>query len=157
VIKAVADIYQSMNRVINESEVERVVIMKAENGGGKPKVGGHLYISAIMEVGNNSKVSRLTDYNRLKADAGYVELLADLLSKFKVSLVTDELADSLIKKIYLGEKVKYADAYFIHATDEAVYYCLFITNKDAVFNNPETALLLEVTVNYIANIFKTHL
>ena len=156
VIKTVASIYQSMQKVLMSSNVERILILKVENGGGKPKVGAHIYASAIMEVQKDPRITVLDNYQRLRADAGYVELLADLLTKEHVIINVSELPDCLLKTIYKAENIKYSEVYYLHATDEAIYYCSFATSQDEQFNDAKTQLAIEVAVNHITEILKAN-
>lgn len=157
VIKAIADIYQHMNKAISHEGIDRVVILKAENGGGKPKVGGVIYISAIMEVHKNSPSQILQDYQRLRADSNYVELLSDLLSKYKVDLNVDEIKTSLLKTICEAEGIKYSEFHYLYATDEALYFCNFSSFSELNPLNSEVRLAIEVATSQISEIFKNNL
>lgn len=157
VIKTIASVYQSMQKALVDTDIERVVILKAENGGGKPKVGAHIYISAIMEV-HSINNSILDNYQRLRADSSYVEILSDLISKGKVVIDPTSVDESLLKTIYQAEKITYSEIYYLHATEEAIFYCSFATTKpNANFQIPSTALAINIVISQISEIFKNNL
>lgn len=147
-----------MTKVVRNTEVDRVVIMKAENGGGKPKVGAHIYVSAVMEVHKDPTISIVDNYQRLRTDSSYIDLLATLISKGCVKYSVSELNNSLLKTIYSAENICYSEIYYLYATDEAIFYCSFATSKpDTKFEASSTALAIEIAVNQITDIFKNNL
>lgn len=157
VIKAVANIYEMMHRVTSETAVQRMVIFKAENGGGKPKVGAHIYVSAIMESIRTPVLPIVNEYQRLRADASYIELLSEVVTKGHAAYKSSEMPQSLLKTIYLAEKIKYSEVYFLHVTEDAIYYCSVATTEQDDFTEPATALAIQIAIDRISEIFRKNL
>lgn len=158
VIKVVSTIYQIMQKVVNETPVERFIILKAENGGGRPKVGAHLYATAVMESHSNPEHTIIDKYSKLRVDSHYIEMLSDIIAKEKVLVTTSNLPTSLLKTIYLAEAVKYSEIRLLHTTDDAIYYCSVATTmENEYFQDPSTVLNVELSCNKISEILKKNI
>ena len=153
-INAIAKIYQAMSSVIAETSVERFIVFKVENGGGIPRVGANIYISALMELHEDPNHSIFDNYQRIRADASYITMLAHILSNGNKKFVVSEMEDSLLKSIYLTEKIKYSEVYHLHTTDAAIYYCSLATTQDSRYEKPHEQLRIRLAVGEISELLK---
>lgn len=100
VVNYISEIYDVMRKCVEQTSTQRFLIFKVENGGGRPKVGAHLYVSAIMEETKAPIKSALNSYQRLLVDSHYISILSSIILDGKVSIKVDELQDSLLRRIY---------------------------------------------------------
>lgn len=157
-INVIAKIYKIMQNVVSETECDRFIIFKVENGGGAPKVGAHIYTSALMESYKDHAVSVADNFQRLKVDSTYTVLLSNMLAAGKIHFNVEEMPESLLKTLYRAEDVKYSEIHHLHTTTEAIYYCSLATSKeDESFTTPSTALKIELAINEIVELFKKHI
>lgn len=147
-----------MHTIVNETECERFIIFKVENGGGAPKVGAHIYISALMESYKSPIETFLDNYQKLRADASYILLLSNILASGKIDFSVENMEESLLRKIYRAENIKYSIIYHLHTTPEAIYYCSLATTKENErFSSPRTEVKIQLAINEIIELFKKNI
>tara|TARA_R110000868_G_scaffold176916_5_gene414994 strand:+ start:7431 stop:8057 length:627 start_codon:yes stop_codon:yes gene_type:complete len=153
-VENLIEIQQIMERVLDKSPVKRFLIFKTENGGGKPRLGSHLYASAIYEAYRTPMVAVIDDYQRLLVDDIYVKMLSDIGPSSPNKLIRNDMKDGLLKRIYLKENVTYAEVHYLAETNNAFYYLSIATDEETErFNSPLNRVEIEIAVNKIANIF----
>lgn len=150
VVTYISEIYEVMSKCVNETHTQRFLIFKVENGGGRPKVGAHLYVSAIMEETKPPIKPSLTSYQRLLVDSHYINMLATLVMERKVHIKVDELPDSLLKRIYTDIGVQYGEIYFLHEDSNSLYFCSATTTKKL----NDLGVEVELAVSKISNLLK---
>lgn len=155
-INTIANIYMIMNELLEKTKADSFIIFKAENGGGIPRLGAHLYISALMES-QKSLVQHhaISDYQRLQVDAEYIDLLSEILSKGHRTYLTDKMKPSLLRSIYLKNKFKASQIYLIHTSKDAVYYCSVATTQDHSVFDEVFDFEMGLSLSKIQAIFKT--
>lgn len=147
-----------MHTIVNETECERFIIFKVENGGGAPKVGAHIYISALMESYKSPIETVLDNYQRLRADASYILLLSNLLASGKIDFTAESMEESLLRKIYRAENINYSVIYHLHTAPDAIYYCSLATTKEnEKFNSPKTEIKIQLAINEIIELLKKNI
>lgn len=150
-----SDEVQSMiDRVVYKSDVERFLILKTENGGGKPRIGANLYSSVLFESVKPPIASVKEDYQRLLVDPMYVKMLSDINIHIPNILITEKMKSGILKRLYLLEGVKYSEVHYIGETESAFYYCSVATTKsDESFNEVNNRVEIEIAVNRIRRLF----
>lgn len=150
----IADAYDLMNRLIDSSSVKRVLILKAENGGGIPRIGSDLHASVVMEETRPPFKPVKDKYQRIGLDHEYLKMLVNVYSNKCVKIKVDELPNSLLKNIYLSEGVKYAEIHHLFDTKSTFYYCSLATNEDNDLSSSKDNLEIILTIDKIKEIFK---
>lgn len=153
-ITKVVKIYDLMNHVLTESDVERFVIFKAHNGGGIIKIGSDLYASCVYEDYRSPFKSIKDVYQNVSLDKEYVKTLLEIINNKSTTIITSEQPDSLLKTIYEASGVKKAKLFFLHQDKKYAYYCSVATsNENADFESAKARLTIDLTVDKIKQIF----
>jgi hypothetical protein len=149
------EIQQTIDRVVKNSSVDRFLILKTENGGGKPRLGSHLYASVIYESVTLPMTPVKDDYQRLLVDDIYIRMLADIAPGKANKLLVSDMKAGILKDIYLVEHVEYSEVHYLWETDSAFYYLSAATSdKDNVFDTPLDRVEIEIAISKIRDIFK---
>lgn len=151
----VISIYQAMNSVLQETSIDRFLILKTTNGGGKPVVGRPIYASVIYEDYNSPFKTVKEKYQHLHVDKEYIQMLIESESKGVCKMVVDEMPEeSLLKKIYKAEGVEYSEVYYIHQNSKEYWYCSVSTGKKLDHLPSKDALTVQLSLSKIRNIFR---
>lgn len=100
VLPKVHQIYSIIEKLRRDLKAKRVAILKAENGGGIPKIDSHLYSSILYETVADTEEKVKATWQKQKVDKAYVELLMDVYQKGEVTLCEEELPTSILKDVY---------------------------------------------------------
>jgi hypothetical protein len=147
-------VQQIIDKVIRESSADRVLILKTENGGGKPRLGSHLYSSVMYESSNLDLVK--PDYQRLSVDEHYVKMLSDIGPSRRNSLITDKMKNGTLKWIYQREGIKYSEIHYIGETQSAFVYLSVATKADDnTFDEPITRVEIEIAISKLVTLFNS--
>lgn len=151
----VPEIQYIIDRVIASSAVDRFLILKTENGGGKPRLGSHLYSSVMYESTSKELKSVKDDYQRLLVDDIYVRMLSDIGLGVPNKLKVVDMKDGILKNIYKVEGVSYSEVHYIGETDNTFFYLsVGTTNENNTFDDPMDRVEIEIAISKVRNIFK---
>lgn len=129
-IKKLINIYDEMHRILNETEVKRLLILKAHNGGGVIKPSGNLYVSVLYEDYTHPFFSVKDQYQSLAVDKDYAKMLVDIINSKKVIMKVEDMADCVLKRLYMKEGVRSAVGYYLGQDKKSVYFCTFSNELD---------------------------
>lgn len=152
-LAGLSNIYSKMQQLLNETDANRFLILKAENGGGRPKIGSTINVSVLYEV-LAGLPSIKDDYQKLPVDNEYISMLADASSHGHASLVVSELPPCILKDIYVAENVKYSEVHYLCETPKAFYYCSIASTLTTNFSGAKSRNSIHLSVNNIRNIMK---
>jgi hypothetical protein len=151
----ISDFQETIDRVLTDTGVQRVLMMKTENGGGKPRLGTHLYASVLYEGYKHPLNSVKNDYQRILVDDIYVKMLSDIGPSTSNKLIVSRMKDGILKKIYQRETIIYSEVHYIGETDDAFFYISFsTTNNDDKFDEPNNRVEIEIAVSKIRRVFE---
>jgi len=151
----ISDFQGTIDRVLTDTGVQRVLMMKTENGGGKPRLGTHLYASVLYEGYKHPLNSVKNDYQRILVDDIYVKMLSDIGPSTSNKLIVSRMKDGILKKIYQRETIIYSEVHYIGETDDAFFYISFsTTNNDDKFDEPNNRVEIEIAVSKIRRVFE---
>lgn len=153
-LENIPEIQPILNRVIDDTCIQRALVMKTENGGGKPRLGAHLYASILYEAFKAPLSSTKNDYQRILVDDMYVKMLSDIGPTTHNNLSVNKMKEGLLKRIYLRDSVKYSEVYYLAETDDSFIYMTFsTTDENEKFENPNDRVEIDIAVSKIRNIF----
>lgn len=148
------EIQYVIDRVLDRTSAHRFLILKTEDGGGKPRLGSHLYSSVIFEAMQSPLQPVKSDYQRLLVDDIYVRMLSDIGPSTPNKLKVGAMKDGLLKSIYLVEGVTYSEIHYIGETNNAFLYLSIATIKpDCTFDDPLDRVEIEIAISKIRTIF----
>jgi len=155
-LEKVKNIYEEMTKIVEETGVERFLVLKAENGGGTVKPGVHLYASVIYEMYRHPIRSNIRNYQRVLIDADYLKALVEAINNGYINIDVSNLSqDSILGQIYSAEGIKYSRLYFLGATKKAVYYCsIATTDPSETFTDPVDRLAITLAIGKIKALLK---
>lgn len=152
-IAKISRVYNIMRDTVENTSFDRVLILKAENGGGIPKLGSPLYTSVVMEMYAPSLKPIQDRYTRLKLDAQHIEVLLNLYLKGSNSIQIDNLPESNLKYIYLSEGLHSSRMFYLHSDKDAMYYLTLATSAKSLSYND--LIRAESAASTIATLFKS--
>ncbi len=152
-LTGISNMYSKMQQLLNETEANRFLILKAENGGGKPKVGCTINVSVLYEVVNGLR-SVKDDYQKLPVDPNYIVMLSEASLHGHSSMVVKEMEPCMLKDIYVDEGVLYSEVHYLCETDLAFYYCSVASTVTTNFSGGRVRNRITLSVNYIRNVMK---
>lgn len=150
-IMHMTEVYNTMQDVITHTNAHRFVIFKAENGGGIPRLGSPLFVSAVMAV-FDPPFHTIEKYQRLRVDADYTKMLSDILLYNHVRYKVSDMPPSLLRTIYEDADVQESNLYLLHTTKDALYYCSIATHKESECCKAEDYLQMQIAVSKIADL-----
>jgi len=96
-IRKVVNIYDSMHKVLETTNIGRFLIFKAHNGGGVITPNGELYVSTLYEDYSEPFSSVKADYQKLPVDIVYAKMLLEIIKSKKVNYRTSDMAEGILK------------------------------------------------------------
>lgn len=151
-------IYDLINDCIAQTPAERIIVFRTHNGGGRPSVSSHFGVSAMY--GTNVRIDTKHLYQNITVDEHYTRMLLKLLKGKNFPIITSQMPDQLLKRIYINEKVKYSLAYPLCLMSTGLFYISFSTHKiaenehDIPLFNDQHAIQYELLINSLNNILK---
>lgn len=153
-MEILARIYSIMDETLDNTQFDRFLILKSENGGGIPRLGNHLYTSVIMERHTvPTKVRALDLYKKIELDRDYILMLTEIYNVGKKRFIVADMPEGLLKRIYNSEGVKFSKVYHLYTAENAMFYCSVAT-KSTDTPSENDVLIADLNVNLISNIFK---
>ena len=122
-----ADIQRICTQLVKGSEVERALMLMLTNGGGVPKIGAKLYVSALVNVTQDVPSHRIPIYKQLEVDMPYIEMLLAASSRGRTSQLTETMERCMLRDISREENVKYSEIWHLMQTDDAYFFVSFST------------------------------
>lgn len=154
-IAKVVKIYDAMHKILESNKVERVLVLKAHNGGGLIRPNTPLYVSAIYEDYIHPFTSVRDTYQKVSIDEHYIRTLMDLCSKKSIKIKTKNLPQSLQKDIYEGEGILYSEMFYLGQDKKNVYFCTCASSREDGWENDKAqSLLINMSINSIKNNIK---
>lgn len=114
---------QVAKQLIQESEVERFLVLMLTNGGGDPHPGANLYATALVNEVDDNNTHRNKDYSKVLVDSDYVQRIIQARAAGKRVMETEYMSDGILKNFYQAERVKYGELYYLFSTESETFYC----------------------------------
>lgn len=144
-ISKVVKIYDAMNKVLEETNIERFLVFKVHNGGGVINPTGDLYVSVLYEDYRLPFSSVKTDYQKLPLDNSYAKMLVDIIKEKKVHYNITNMPEGLLRQIYSKDKVESSIIYFLGQDRKNVYFCSCASSHSNIYDE----LIVDLGVNTI--------
>jgi hypothetical protein len=110
--------------LLQESEVERFLIIMLTNGGGDPHPGAKLYATAVVNELDDMNAHRSRDYDMISVDNDYIERVIRAKAIGKQVMQPQHMPEgTLLRSFYEAEKVKYAELYYLFSTEMETFIC----------------------------------
>lgn len=147
-------IYDTVIKMMNDSNVDRFLIFVAVNG--KTELRKVTCIFQKYKHDENG-MDAVSVYKGLKVDNTYVRYLYDTEKHGEITLQAEKIEPSLVKDIYESEGVKWSNWKFIcrlniDGRNDLIAYCSAATFNEEGFNNKD---LLAIKLNFESSIKPT--
>lgn len=160
----ISNIYFQMDRIIETTNAERVLLFKGSNGGGLPMAGSEFYTKAIHQsTDGDESFDLVSRFNTVLIDGNYANMLRDIVTSGFVRLKVSEMPDCLLKRIYIDEGVKYSEVYYLVSkglVDKKkkfeIFYMSIATHTQDNFDNNSDRLNIQFCVDNIRKTFQKY-
>lgn len=153
-IGKISEIYDVFNRVIDDSNADRVLILKGSNGGGRPTIGSNLYVSVLHEMSVKGIEQIKGQYQNILVDDAYIRLMQKLIETREIEIQTKELPEnSFVRLTYEKENLKHSYLYEIKANANTYFFGSFSTKETGGFS-PSDKLAFRLAIDKIKKIFE---
>lgn len=150
-VNRIINIYDSMHRIIADSSVERITILKAHNSGGWIKPDTPLYISILYEDYTHPLESIKGFYQRMEIDEEYLRMLRDLIKEKVLKMDIPKLKPGILKSKYERDKIKQAEIYYLGQDRRNVYFCSLVSTQNKTFDSYVDRNVIDIGVSIIKN------
>lgn len=151
--EAIGRVHALMNLLMADTKANRVLVLKAENGGGVPAPGRQIQSSVLYEIRDRRMKSNIRRWQKRPLDGPYADILSDVLRDGHARVVTDELETGVLRDIYEAEEIAWAEVYLLLTTGSAVFY-LSLNHLEADEPTPAERELTRSAVNEIGQLIK---
>jgi hypothetical protein len=152
-IKNLSTQYRLMDKLRDDTNIERVLILKSHNGDGVPKPGYQLKVTALYESYEPPFQNKIDAYKNLTVDGDYILMLEQVRQYGYTAFYTHDMKDSLLKRIYEDEGVFWSYVFYIGRDKHNWYFASLSTSKP---DNPFTlnrGLHVELFVNKMRSLY----
>lgn len=152
----IAQIIYHMRDILEQTDAQQVILLKAHNGGEEIKLGSWLYSSVIYEVRKNKEDEVKDRWVSQPLDENYLIMLSNLQSQKKLNLVTKNLKEGPLKDVYKSKGVTFTKVLELYQTRDLKKY-FYIS---CVFKKPYEELKaferdqIRASTIAIANVYK---
>lgn len=155
---AMAEIYDNLKNVLQSTDANRIVVMRAENNGGIIKPGCNVFTSIIYEDFSDNLQGIKSDFQRTTLDSQFNSKLVYVYQNQEKKICVDDLQEGLFKTMFGAEGMRYAEMFYIHHDKKAFYFAVAGTyNACPAFDTPQQRKAITVAINNIRNIFRSHI
>lgn len=152
-----AEIYEAINGILQDTSAKRVLVMKTENGGGRPRTGKHIYASVLYEDFNPPFRSIINKRQRVRVGKSYLEILQHIASaedQRKV-MIAEDMPPSQIKSLYEQEGATFSQSHYLHEDAQAFYYVSIATDEEGMGSlaSDTQQVMIEMYVDRLREIF----
>lgn len=146
----VVSIQEVLNELI-EDGAERVLLLRAHNGGSIPTVGKDLYCStAFYAIDHDAYPHGVAKYSRFVLESDYIEMLRTLMRNEQISLdFNNTFISKQLRSIYTIEKVRHAEIFKLGVVDDSLYYLTISTTQEKPFTEEQKS-----TFSYRAGVLR---
>lgn len=149
-VRKVVAIYDTMAQILDETSVERILILRLHNGGEVLKSTGEMYVSVLYENYDEPFHSIKAVYQRVEVDREYARMILRLMQDKKVNYKVANMPEGFLKNVYLSEGVKSASLHYLGQDRRNIYFTSSVTSQDGDWmTTPQEFVPLEVYINII--------
>jgi len=156
VIPRIHDIYTILNKLKSETNAVRVLILKTENNGGRPKAGCQLKSSVIYEVCDSPLKPVKDTWQYQVLDEEYVHVMSEMMldPNKRKEIIREELdPTSILYNVYVATNVAKSVIYEIQEREKEYIYISIIYDT-LTPHSPEESDSKRIYINQLRQLFK---
>lgn len=127
------DLEWLLGSIISRTQIDRAVISKVHNGGGKIIIGAEKKVSVIVEPENSLAPHTKEAYQSVPIDRQYKKVIIDLIEGPDHAYLfhrEEALPPGLFKVKVNADNIKGVFHFNLHISDEGIYYAFIATTGD---------------------------
>lgn len=149
-VKKVVAIYDAMAKILDETSVQRILILKIHNGGAIIKSSGEIYVSVLYEDYDIPFHAIKATYQKVEVDREYAKMILELIQKKKINYKVEDMPKSYLKDTYISSGVESAILHYIGQDKRTIYFTSCVTSeKGDWMSDPRQYVPLETYLNII--------
>jgi len=152
-LEGIKRVYELLNTFKVQDDIDRALIYKSENGGGKPKLGNLLYSSAIYESYSENPIKPF--WQRQPIDELYIESLSNIDLGKKVDIIVGDMRACQQKLLYQSLGVLRVEMFKIEVSSTKFIY-LEIHYKTIERLSDKSENIKRVTINTLIHLWKQY-
>ena len=121
-IKRITSVYNNLNKILNQTDAHRVLILRAENSGNVPEVGKELYSSIIHEVFDGQIGTAYSKWRKQPVDSAYLQVLLDVSQKGSLIIDREDIKSPALKNLWESDGVERSYVYKIYSQPDKFFY-----------------------------------
>jgi len=146
--------YAITNKLQANTNIERTLIWRSENGGGVPRFGFQINLSAVYENYDPPFSSVKADYQELKADDKFVSLLSKMYDQEFTAMYTADMPGGMIRDMNIRDGVTWSYFFKIGGDRTAFYFGQFDTSIQQTPFQSNQGTDVHIAVNEIRKKYK---
>jgi len=152
----IQEVYNILNQVVAMDGCARAIVLKSENGGGRPRLGSDLYSSVLYEVYGPSRKPVRTSWFRQLLDQGYIKVLSELIAapNGQLTVTPEAFKDSTVQDIYNADAIDTIRLATLAEKENCYLYASFTFAGRNGLLDAEERLALQEAVNKLRALFK---
>lgn len=152
-LNKVHKVYDTIDELRKELGCDRILILRAHNGGGLPSPDNNLYSSIVYES-SSKEVGNVKDtWQRQRIDKPYANLLLDVYKDGKAKVVTEHYPESILKNVYTSQNISVGFVYKISTKhNRFMYMSIHFTTRIDILT-PQEQDYIRIALNTLTDIF----
>lgn len=150
-------VYITLNTLLASSNFHRVLILKTENGGGRPRLGATLKSSILFEVHAVNETPLKPSWQNQLIDDPYLRMLHEVDTRSQLVVSTVSMSPGMLKDIFHTNDIKQSCIVKICERPGDFIYMSIDCIKEIDFDHAEMRDKIRSTVTNLNSIFTNNL
>lgn len=153
-VREIAQLYSTMQTVINDTPADRFLILMLSNGGRLINITDKKYVTILDEVHNTNAAAIINDYDRFRVDAAYLRMFSMLMQEGQLSTATREIEPSVLRDAYEAAGITHTQLFYIGYKKRRHYFGSISTTSGQPLIDPPTYNRIQIAINNIRRMFR---
>jgi hypothetical protein len=127
-------IYRYISELYSLVNADKILILRSHDSGSVPNPLIPLYSSIIYEYSLDGKFTA-EDWQTQSLDKDYISMLTEVYQNKKVSLVTKDMDESILKDRFITNGIIHSDVYYLYDDSKFFYYLTITSSKERDTND----------------------
>lgn len=145
-----------MDELRDKTNIERVIVMRCNNGKGIHRYGFQLYVDGVYQSYEPPFSSVIEHYDQLQLDGAMIKIVQQVYNNGWIAFNTDDMPDCILRSIYESSGVRWAAVYNIgEKKSEGMFYFMSIaTSQEKSPFELNQGAHVNLAVNNMRNLFR---
>jgi len=139
-VEDISWLYNELNQILAKLDPARIVIVKAENGGGIPHIGNQVFSTVLYEVHDNDVDPVSAAWDKRPVDKGLADILSYIV-QYDECRIDKGSVQGAVRDIYEAQGIAFSLVYQVYKDEKAFFYMSINFRKNRTFDAKERTLL----------------